>query len=111
MTAIVTEVFCWHLTNTELERGAHCSACAVCPQCGSTHGAAELLRKLEADGILTIVTVPDDLADTSVDPVRGDDFAKLCLGEQVTTCCGAFATFSDTTLCCKACWREVGHGA
>lgn len=40
---------------------------------------------------------------------RSNDSAALCLGEAVTPCCGAFATFHDTTLCCKRCWREVGR--
>lgn len=47
-------------------------------------------------------------------PERGDNYAALCLGEQVTICCGAYATFDqpdnpdDAKLCCKACWKEVG---
>lgn len=42
------------------------------------------------------------------DKPRIDDFAALSLGAAVTTCCGAYATFHDGALCCKACWREVG---
>lgn len=26
---------------------------------------------------------------------------------RVTTCCGAYPTYHDTTLCCRACWHEV----
>lgn len=72
--------------------------------------------------------IPDDLgpmtpveralheADSTPDPPRGDNYAKLCMGEQVTICCGAFATFDvpedpeDAVLCCKICWNEVGLG-
>ena len=43
-------------------------------------------------------------------PVRGDDYSKLCTGEQVTLCCGAYATFHDDVLCCKSCWNTVGLG-
>jgi len=38
---------------------------------------------------------------------RSNDSAALCLGEAVTTCCGAFVTFHDEALCCKACWKEI----
>ncbi|MAG24502.1 hypothetical protein CMI47_02885 [Candidatus Pacearchaeota archaeon] len=31
-------------------------------------------------------------------------------GIRLTDCCGAFSTFHDDTLCCKACWTEVGCG-
>jgi hypothetical protein len=26
---------------------------------------------------------------------------------RVTTCCGAYPTYHDSTLCCRACWHEV----
>jgi hypothetical protein len=26
---------------------------------------------------------------------------------RVTRCCGAYPTYHDSTLCCKACWNEV----
>lgn len=67
-----------------------------------------------------MTTIPDDLGpmtaeeratfvDSSIPP-RGDDHAALCVGEQVTVCCGAFVTFHDAELCCKVCWRLVGLG-
>ena len=31
-------------------------------------------------------------------------------GTRLTDCCGAYATFHDTTLCCKVCWKEVPDG-
>lgn len=38
---------------------------------------------------------------------RSSDHGALCLGEAVTVCCGAMATFHDTELCCKNCWEAV----
>lgn len=40
-------------------------------------------------------------------PPRSDDVHELCNNRAVTTCCGAYVTFHDTTLCCKQCWREI----
>lgn len=40
---------------------------------------------------------------------RSNNTITLCMGESVTECCGAFATFHDDILCCKVCWREVGE--
>jgi hypothetical protein len=31
-------------------------------------------------------------------------------GVRLTDCCGSMSTYSDGTLCCKRCWREVGFG-
>lgn len=31
-------------------------------------------------------------------------------GMRLTDCCGAFSTFSETTLVCKGCWEPVGMG-
>lgn len=31
-------------------------------------------------------------------------------GTRLTDCCGAYSTFHDETLCCKACHREVEFG-
>lgn len=38
---------------------------------------------------------------------RSWDESALCLGEAVTPCCGAFVTFHDDTLICKACYQAV----
>ncbi len=38
---------------------------------------------------------------------RSDDAAALCLGEAMTTCCGAMVTHHDDVLCCKKCWKEI----
>jgi len=29
---------------------------------------------------------------------------------RLTSCCGAYSTFHDSTLCCKHCWDEVETG-
>jgi hypothetical protein len=31
-------------------------------------------------------------------------------GQRVTSCCGCYSTYCDTTLCCKACYNEVDIG-
>ena len=57
------------------------------------NGVVDAVRKLTADLI----------------PPPSDDIFALCNGDAVTVCCGAAVTFHDTTLCCKACWAEVGR--
>ena len=37
-------------------------------------------------------------------PIYGTD------GQRLTSCCGAYSTFVEGTLCCKKCYHEVPTG-
>lgn len=51
---------------------------------------------------------PPKTAETVHGIARGNDYGDLCMGTATTVCCGAFATFSDDDLVCRACYRNVG---